>query len=1261
MADDPNKQRIAANAQKMAAAGASMDEIETYLQSESLRPAAQKVAAPMSAADANAEVASKAFGESSAKLFNTMDRTASWLNQTDIGKKVNSVLGAKGGAFGQAGSFMQKKADAIVVNPLDETASLNQRVNRGLAEIIGGALPMVGAAEVAGLALNPLASVTVGAGTRAAATALGATQRIASATAAAATAIPSSIAAVAAFGPEELKTPSGALAVVLPSAIAGLGNFLQTASGLSKLARDPVSPVASKDLVKAVDDFRTQFDQIVGYEPFKSTGIAPKVQLETPTTFTAKSWNPEIAKNTRIPAGEEFDYFRSEASKLWDKQKSVTDQIRKLLNTDKGAFSEQKMQQLSNLQQKLQEINDDYKQYVDPWLNKTAENQSGLMFSNNLDPSTVIKFAQNDKPNFLTPPQGKSRLVQVSEPPQFAHDITWNRDNVAPPADPRLTKGLPDTIEWEKPPSTKIPWQQQWDDRYYGIGKISSVTQKYFNNLGNTSARAESFLKDALYSISGDITGTTTPIEGMPLQQIKFALAPGEYRPFGEYLKALRTTDNTGIATNMTLADAQTRISAASPKFNQLAAEYKKTPDALADMFVKAGIWSDDVANELKQEFYVPVRAMFTDDVPYNMTAKRVGQTERLTSDPIRQTADNVRSAIHKAHENIGWKKLIEDYQSPENQAAFPDWIKPVHVPEAEVQAAAQKYVQQGYSSAAADAAAKTELMGKLDRSSGTINVYDRGQLYRYKVHPILADAKQAMGPLELDGMQQAMRMLSRPLRESVALANDLSIIRGPVMDMTRAAPSVAAAGFSWNPILDPIRSAISAAARDGIFQDAVRAGLNVSARGRPSELVQESIPFLQKLQDTPIKTIGNLPGDAIAAANDLIRPLNTGTRLAMYRAALGGGLNPTEAASWANDAMGNWTKVGSNLVARKYQATVAFGNYGKEAAKSDLQLIIKAFKNPLKVGVPVIGTAFASITLPTLAAYFSGYDDPKMEALRKADNYDFLYFKNPFSEDGYTRAKVPGWGLGPIFGGSVMALIDGMDMDARKRLANSFYNSWGVNFVPTPLQTLAGLTTGQTQPFNPNSAGPIVPYKEQSVEPFAQGNENTSQIAHGLSQVAPISPYKTDFALQKMLGPLGADILNLPLGKIDGTRNVPIFGQYLVKNKSATEGSVAFYADLNRAKEALATTKRLAMDRGPKQAEYIQANSVAAGTYQQLATVASAVSKVNEQINRIARDADMTPEEKQHTIKVYRDNLDRLFINYAEAHKGPLSKIQNP
>lgn len=1266
--DDLNKKRITANLQKMAAAGATEAEMDAYMQSESSH-ATPAPAAPSSGfihdINANADATAKAFGETSAKLFNTADRAASWLNETSVGKFVNEKLGASGGAFGKSRDFLQKKADEIHVDPLAETASINQRLDRALAEFTGAALPMIAGAEVAGAALNPLATATLGRGAGAAATALGATQKVANATAAATSVLPSSITAVAAFGPEELKTPAGALAVILPSAIEGIGAFLQTAKGIRKLATDPNSRVASKDLVKAVDDFRNQFETLTNSDPLKTAGLEPAVQLEKPTIFGAKKWNPEIASDTRIPAGEEYDYFRKEAAKLYDKQRRYTDEIRKLLKEDAGAFTEDKMNRLAKLQQKLQGVSDDFNQFVNPWLQRSASEQSGLKFSANDDPQTIIRFGKNTEQNFPAAGPTKSRLI-ATEPAELNKDLTWSSNQSAPiPRGPVIPHGSSTpspaydvaradmNIVYELPDKPSIPAKQKFYDRTASIGEISPVAQKWFNNSGSSSIQTELFLKHELsLPIGNAIEGQTMVVDGMPLQKVLDKLGRDKYRPLAEYLKASRQLADPSIPVGIKgpnpIATAQAIVDGASPEIKAAAVEYKKTTDAIVDWYVKGGIWSEELGKEFKAEFYAPGRAVFENPMGYNSGAKRVGNfSEKPTYDPIRQTAENVRTAIERFRDNVGWQQVIKDFEA--NPTSHPDWIKQIPADPHAVEAIAAPLRAAGKSAKQADALAKAQLMGQLDRSTNTLNVFKNGELFQYKIHPILADAKNALNPLELSGFQEAMRMFSRPLRESVALANDLSGV-GPISDMVRGNVALAQHGLASNPIMDgiinPIRSALQIAVRGPELKEAARAGLNIGARGRPSEYIQPKVPFLEKLTTKPIKTIGNLPGDAMAAANDLIQPLNTMTRLSLYRAAVKGGYNPTEAASFANEAMGNWNKMGSMM--RGYSATVAFGNYGIQTAAKDLEIIKEVIKKPVSVGVPALGAGFMYITVPTLASYFGTLGDEEIQRIRKADNYDNLYFRNPFTGD-ISKMKVPGWGLGPFFGGAVMAALDGMDEEARKRLATTFYNSYGVNMIPTPIQAVAGVAYNQRSPF---SDAPIVPRKEAGIDPAVQGSEGVSKMSQHISQAVPVSPYKIDFLMDRLLGPLGTDLVQLAEGKVGGKRDIPVFSRWSVSDKAQTEGSNLFYNDLDKAQQAVSTMKRMAMDQNPNAEAYRQGNEQALGTYTNLANAAKSIGSLQTYINYVARDSDMTQEEKDRIISERRKALNDFFAMYAEIHK---------
>lgn len=1216
--DDPVDVQI----KKMMAAGVSDDDIAFFLKHQSSVPAPAPAPAPQSngvmsqlgqvifpqsSRDNLAATASTALS-TTGKLVDNVGKVSNWLGEKMGPSDVNASWNYQKGA-----DWLNQKAAGIAPAALAETASIPEKIGRATANFIGAAAPMTAAAMASGGVLNPLTEAglaAAGVGASGTPLAIAATKAL--------SLIPGNAAGVAAFGPEELKTPAGIVGVLLPSVITGLSAFKTALKGI----------VSSGD-VKSATDLIDGFQTTVG-------GMRAKLQQvgkTDPTTYEQVG---------SFLGGDltERNWFERAALKNAKDQDTALAQFERAIKKDarrgkgKGG-TESSLAAVDETQKEFYSLMDDYDNLIKPyrWTNTNPA----------LNEPQVIADA-------LTEGSGVTHVPVVTEPTStIAKSVERANIKYDAKGDPAKTNFL----------SIAERGVQNFFDSSVAVNKISKMAGHVYNNFGSLGTRIQEML-DVQPSLPTSVEGQMAPANTLSLKAIRKMATDLGTKESDAFLKAKTTIANPDLPTGMALEDALNIVNNSPRAFHNMADEWKKFSDWSLDYRVARGMLKADTAEEMKQGFYTPLRNEFLEDGSYNAMAKRTGNKGNPTAPPFQTMATNTANMIRSTEKNyIQQKMLIDVAHNPE---LYNDIVRPVKGSDELVKSVMQEYVDAGNSQASAYDMATNQLAGTFDKSSSTMRTLVDGKLQLHYVHPDVARSLTGLNPLESNMLRDFLRPLSRPLREGVAFSNDISLI-GPASDAIRGNAAAKSAGVDFNVWTDPIHAALDMIKGGKSVKEATKAGLNFgSVRGRVDAPYIPPAPFVERLTSAPIRTVANAAGDLTSALNDFIRPLNSATRLALYKNAVKGGMNPTEAASFANEALGNYTKMG--LSVRGIGNMIEFGPFQLQNIAQDAKLVKRVFTHP-KTALPVLTAGFTGVTLPSILAMAASHGDDKLTELRKADNYDNIWVRNPYNKAIY-KIKRPGWGLAPIFGALPEMLFDKYaedDPDATARMVKTIKQSYGANFAPISVQTVLGLALNMRDPLAALTGGDnraITPQSQVGMEAMAQGGVGVSNIAHGISQQIPVSPYKVDYLLDKFLGPAFSDAVKFPGGKMDGTNKVPIFGRYSVSPNAGVEGQTQFYRDIATSSEIYKTAKRLAEDNKPNSEQYVTDNQMALGAYRALATTQMSISKAQAYINHIARDDSMSPEEKQAEIKTVRSNMNEFFAEYSRMHKTDLREINH-
>lgn len=888
-------------------------------------------------------------------------------------------------------------------------------------------------------------------------------------------------------------------------------------------------------------------------------------------------------------------------------------------------------------------------------------------------PDPIPAAGQNNGPPITS--------ASVVDPTYAAVVRKINEDLMSPPGGKRPVPLLERMKDWPQ------HVRQHLQDRFIPIRGLLQETYDVLSSSGATRRAAQLALKNdggmllPKLEADGSWRGAMedTPVQALPLDKI-MNTAGTRLNELTALLVAKRTLAQENIATGMTIGEAKTVIAATADDvfLNQLATEYRKTTDFMLDYAVRLGRLDSGIAAKWKTLEYVPLPREFNVNRWHKFYDKRTGSTRQIRN-IWELTSEQMFATIERSQRNYAMSRLAD--QARLDPERFKDIMAPVpgEIGDKVFEKEINSFLATGATEQEARELVEQMYAGALDQTDKTVVVFHKGIPQKYRVNEPLRVAIEAMNPMELSVLSYAMSLISRPIRFTTGAALDLSFM-GPLSDIVVASAKAGSPADAVKTIGNTLKGAwqifttTPIGARLGLtpnaeYMRAVNAGLGFGGRfvaDVPSTYTPKTLGA-QRVVRTVEKTYDNM-GDAFES---VLTPLNNAARLGLYLTHLNKGLTPQQAAAASNKALGNWNTIGASM--RGWSLITEFGNVGIQSAVAAAETFKKMGINPRNITNPkkfledisessaatagFLTVGIGGVTLPTLYFLYASKDDEKINALRKANNYDYYYWREPNGEIG--RARKLGWWITPMFGSSIEAMLDGFGKEERDRLITSFINNFTFNPIPIQIQTGLGLAFDVRNPMSAIMPGgadaiPIVPRGQRDVIPEAQGGPETSGLASAVASTGIASPYKVDYLLDQMLGVDGAALVRYVTGGAAGTESrVPILGRFDVRPGQQTEGSIKFYDDLEKSRKFENTVKELQLKGDEmKLKAYMEENKQYAGLYPRLLGMAEKVGKVNALLRYIAADPVMTKEGKINATKEYKAMLDEVFREYAKARK---------
>ena len=799
------------------------------------------------------------------------------------------------------------------------------------------------------------------------------------------------------------------------------------------------------------------------------------------------------------------------------------------------------------------------------------------------------------------------------------------------------------------------------------LGKYNKMTQNIIEGLSGVSTYAEEFYNNQMRIAVRDADGNLTQkiVQGRPLGQIVANLSDDQIKEVDSYLKARTSLEQKAIDPTFKLdrpAEEFQLIVDNAPDFvKNIGVEFKTISDALVDDAVAMGRLSPDSADRMKSKFYAGLSRVFNNNTIQQSLLSRVGSL-RASQSPLRLMRDNIYTMLNKSRRNFAFSRLLEDYKN--DPLKYNGIMEPVDVKDGlygiEGYGKLVKELQQESGLPIRDAEDLAGLMApSLDRTDGTLVIYDAGKPTFWRINPELKRGIDAFNPLEMGVFKALMAAISRPTRMGVSAALDLSGI-GPVSDAILTAARVP----EFTPIIDSLRGLYHSALKTDMYQERIAAlggygaqylkGEDVIPLGKGAEFVRRG---------------GEVLASPFAMLQTIVRPLSDASRMGEYlvrRQKLGE--DAMSAALGSRRTLGDFNRVGAML--RGWSLITEFGNVGIQSADAAAQFakeIVQAAKKGDMKPLTRAASVFAgSITAPTIYFWAASQGDKEIEALRKSKNgYRYWWMRAPYDLGDSVKEgeiiKVPklGWWAGQMFGSSVEMMLDGMDAEAGKRFADGVLSQVGINTLPLSLTKLAGLATDTRNLDWSMALGltdriPITPRGQEGLLPIVQGNERTTPFGQMASEIG-INPFKADYVLETAGGSLFSSIVRnlgdspVKLEKSD----IPIFGRYFVSSKSPTEGSEMFYNDLKDAQEADKSFRKAAQFGNAEDAKKIlEEYKNVIVLRKALEAVSAQISEMNSLMLTIVNDDTLSPEGKRQYLDNLRKQQQEIFMAYANVRK---------
>lgn len=520
--------------------------------------------------------------------------------------------------------------------------------------------------------------------------------------------------------------------------------------------------------------------------------------------------------------------------------------------------------------------------------------------------------------------------------------------------------------------------------------------------------------------------------------------------------------------------------------------------------------------------------------------------------------------------------------------------------------------------------------------TTGVITNWERGTLVTYEVNKAVFDGLKSLLPIERDLLTSLFARSANLLSRGVV--NSPVFVFNQFFKDTFEATTMSQYGF--RPIVDSARALKHIYGRSNEY-------LRLLDMGGPGTV--QSIKYLDpKKALTSIQAEG---GTAMAIAwqqmkemhpieayKTMILPFAEAARVGEYLRALDHGETSIEAVYAAWNVLGNTRIQGASTAMRKLTTMTPFLR-ASIAAIDELgaRSGTHAFRGPEGPGGAERGRGEAfltwavkgvtSLVLPTLAfralEHVMGDDDQMMQDVRHTQVGQRYWFMKPGTILGEQAAEKLGFSPGDIiriprphssgimFAAAADKAWDKMahdhpfeTMEWAKALVSSLY----INTIPTVGVVLAGMLSGEDISRGPGETRPIVPYRDQRLDPSEQGRLTASmpaRIVGGQLGKLPMigktfSPPMIDWMLRSVGGAAADDLLRsitliesyVDEGFVPAKHELPVVKAFLTSYPNTNTAPVEkFYRYADKAEGVYLAAQARSRNDPEGAARYIQEN----------------------------------------------------------------------
>lgn len=670
----------------------------------------------------------------------------------------------------------------------------------------------------------------------------------------------------------------------------------------------------------------------------------------------------------------------------------------------------------------------------------------------------------------------------------------------------------------------------------------------------------------------------------------------------------------TGIADK----DALEVINNSPAKYQDTLNDLVKYQDNLLEMLADAGVMKKGSIKAMREAYpnYIPFYREFSDDpavvtewlsrggyANLNNPIKKMKGSARDILDPLESIIKNTYLFTNIAEKNKVGRAIVELAEQGDGLGRFVEKVD-----------------------------------GNRFSKENVLKVFRNGEPEHYQLDPDLYRATLA---LDKESTNTVVQILSYPaswLRAGAVLSPDF-MVRNPIRDGFSAFIN---SKYGFIPGWDTVKGVFHAVKKDDLYWQWMNSG------GAQSTLVSIDRDYLQKNIREMFKNSRSTKDKIITVVNpktylEMLRSLSEftelGTRLGEFSKGVKSGANPLEAAIASRDVSIDFGRHGAHT--KQVNRIIAFFNAALQGAdKIRRQFIEKPLQTSVRTAL--------SITAPSVLLYLHNRNDPRYQELPQWQKDMFWIIP---TKEHLWRIPKP-FEMGILFGTvpeRILQWIDSKDPKAFDELGKTVLEGMLPGYLPTALLPIIEAQSN----YSFFMKRPIVPQREQKIEPSEQFTVYTTETAKKLGELLNMSPRKIENTIRGYTGGLGMYTIKLGeglaevFGVLDRTsrpaltmEEIPGLKALMTTAYNNTQSENDFYERLDELERQYQTIKNL-KQKPPK--------GFSMSELKRLRKVSDRLSDLRKRERDILNSKTMSPQRKRAELT----KLNKLATNTARVALG--------